>query len=396
MKKLKKYLPVIICLTTFYACSEENGREPLSENRGKPAPVTEVKARRIPGGAVLSYKIPDTDDLLAVKAVYTTSDGKQGEVMASYFVDTLKLEGFADTLQHTATLYAVSRAQVLSDPETVTFKPLESSLSKVMKTVRIAADFGGAVFRWKNKDRALLNFDLLAENDRGEMVVTNVLQNRLDSMVYSVRGFAPEPRKFAVNISDQWGNQSGPIYPEGESLTPIYEEKLDKSKMQFLHLLGDSDYNGWGGMDIFMLDDDLSTFGHSSWMDGWPAYTTIDLGKKAFLSRIVVHQRLYESMYYNNVNWKKFKVYKSLPETPAYDPAGGWEEVMECEIEKPSGMPVNECTSEDIRQAKKGHDFSFPRQMEAIRYIRIAATENWVGGGYGFASEITFYGSYAE
>ncbi|MDR1666491.1 MAG: DUF4959 domain-containing protein [Bacteroidales bacterium] len=395
---MKKYLSVILCLVAFYACSEEDARQPLSGSRGKPAPVTEAKARPIPGGAIISYKIPDTDDLLAVKAVYTLSNGKQGEVMASYFVDTLKLEGLADTLQHTATLYAVSRSQVLSDPETVTFKPLESSLSMTMKTVRITADFGGALFQWKNDDRALLNFDLLAENDRGEMVVTNVLQNRLDSMEYSVRGFAPEPRKFAINISDQWGNQSGYIYPEGEYLTPIYEEKLDKSKMQFLHLLGDSDYGGWGGMDLFMLDDDLSTFGHSSWLDGWPAYTTIDLGKKAFLSRIVVHQRMYGSMYYNNANWKKFKVYKSLPETPAYNPLGEWQEIMACEIEKPSGMPIDECTSEDLRQAKKGHDFSFPRNMEAVRYVRIAATESWLGGAapFGFLSEITFYGSYAE
>lgn len=62
------------------------------------------------GGATISYKIPNSEDLLAVKCVYTLSDGKENEVMASYYENKLLLQGYNDTLEHTAVLYAVNRA----------------------------------------------------------------------------------------------------------------------------------------------------------------------------------------------------------------------------------------------------------------------------------------------
>jgi hypothetical protein len=392
---MKKIL-ISLCLPLiWFACTQE-GHLPVSTNLGKPAPVTEVKTVPIPGGAIVSYKIPDTDDLLAIKAVYALSNGKHMEVMASYFVDTLKLEGFVDMLEHEVTLYSISRSQVLSDPVKVYFTPLESSLSKVIKTVQIFADFGGATFQWKNEDNALLMFDLLAENEQGIMMTTNIFQNKHDSMEYSIRGYATEPRKFAINISDQWRNESGLVYPEGEKITPLREDKLDKSSMKIMRLSGDSEFNIWGGMDLFMLDDDNNTFGHSTPVD-WPPYITIDLGKKAKLSRIVINQRFFENMYYNGANWSVFDIYKCKVENLSQNAAPGeWEKVMECKMEKPSGMPLNECTNEDLRQAKKGDSFAFPRELEPVRYIRIGVVQTWGYYNYSFNSEITFYGSYAE
>ena len=42
------------------------------------------------------------------------------------------IQGYNDTLEHTATLYAVNRAQELSDPVEVKFYPKESPLSKAI------------------------------------------------------------------------------------------------------------------------------------------------------------------------------------------------------------------------------------------------------------------------
>jgi hypothetical protein len=387
---------VLTVLLSLFACSEE-GHIPVSTGKGKPAPVTNVTAQAIPGGAILNYRIPDTDDLLAVKAVYTISDGKQREAMASYFVDTLILEGFSDIQQHEALLYTVSRSQELSEPVKVTFTPLESPLSKIIQSVRIFPDFGGAAFTWKNEDNALFVFDLLVENDNGYMVSTNVFQNKYDSMEFTVRGYEPEERKFAINITDQWGNESGLIYPEGGSLTPLLEDKLEKSTMQFMRLDGDSGFNIWGGMDIFMLDDDMTTFGHSTPYD-WPPYITIDIGRKAKLSRIVINQRLFENMYYNGANWSIFDVYRcKTDERPSQTVnPDEWELVLNCKVAKPSGMALNECTNDDLRQARLGDSFSFPRDMEPVRYVRISVTQTWGFFNYSFNSEITFYGAYSE
>ena len=393
---MKKYIFLIISIIAFNACSEE-GHKPLNADKGKPAQVSQASAVAIPGGALLSYRIPDIDDLLAVKAVYTLADGRQREVMASYFVDTLKIEGFTDTNQHEALLYTVSRAQTLSDPISVFFTPLESPLAKIIKSVEIYPDFGGAAFKWINEDNALFVFDLLVEDDNGYMVSTKVFQNKFDSMEYTIRGYDPAPRRFALNITDQWGNESGLIYPQGETVTPIREDKLDKSVMRFMHLDGDSGFNIWGGMDVFMLDDDMTTFGHSTPYD-WPPYITIDLGKKTKLSRIVINQRLFSNMYYNGANWSSFIVSRYAPEgvPPQQVNNADWNMVLSCNVEKPSGMPLNECTNEDLRQARQGDSFAFPRDMDPTRYVRISVLQTWGFFNYSFNSEITFYGSYTE
>jgi hypothetical protein len=392
---MKKYLILLIGMLAFFACSEE-GHLPISENKGKPAQVTNVVATPIHGGAVISYKIPDTDDLLAVKAVYSQQGGKQREVMASFYTDTLRLEGLIDTQPHEALIYTISRAQVLSDPVKVTFTPLESPLSMLVKSVQIVPDFGGATFKWENSANALFVFDLLAENDEGIMMSAKVLQNKSDSVEYTIRGYDTTPRKFAINITDMFGNESGLIYPQGERLIPLLEEKLDKHVMRFMHLDGDSGFNIWGGMDLFMIDDDVNTFGHSTPYD-WPPYLTIDLGRKAKLSRIVIHQRLFQNMYYNGANWSMFDVYRCNIPTPSQNAnPTEWERIMNCKMEKPSGMAIGECTNEDLRQARNGDSFTFPRDIEPIRYVRLCVTQTWGYFNYSFNSEITFYGSYSE
>ncbi|WP_233567375.1 DUF4959 domain-containing protein [Parabacteroides sp. AM58-2XD] len=97
---------------------------------------------------------------MAVKCIYTLSDNVEREANASFYENKLKIQGYNDTLEHTAILYAINRAQELSDPIEVKFRPLESPLSKAIKSVTIEADFGGARFNWKNPDklRLMLSF----------------------------------------------------------------------------------------------------------------------------------------------------------------------------------------------------------------------------------------------
>ena len=71
---------------------------------------------------------------------------KRTERVASFYENKIKIEGYNDTIPNKANIYVINRAQELSDPVEVTFTPLESSLSKAIKTISIVQDFGGAQY----------------------------------------------------------------------------------------------------------------------------------------------------------------------------------------------------------------------------------------------------------
>ena len=50
---------------------------------------------------------------------------------------------------------------------------------------------------------------------------------------FSIRGYEPAPRKFALILSDNWDNVSDTIYPESGTITPLLETKLDKNSGLF-------------------------------------------------------------------------------------------------------------------------------------------------------------------
>jgi hypothetical protein len=391
MKKIYFYLAMVL----IFSCTEKT-LEPINGSMGKPGIVTEVEATRIPGGAIISYRVPDAADLLAVKAVYTITSGKKMEAIASYYENHLILEGFGDTLLHEAELYAVSRAQEYSDAVTVPFVPMESSLSKVARSVEIISDFGGANFSWLNRDTATLTFDFQTPNEKGEMKTVHILTTNLDSTEYTVRGYQPEPRKFGLVISDNWGNTSELIEPE-ELITPVREDRMDKTIMKTMRLSNDVALDAWGFKDEYLFDEDLTTLGHTA-AGTLPAAFTVDLGKLTQLSRLVMFQRFIYDQYFNHANPKYFEVYVCNIEEPSK--SGNWEEwtkVMTCTVEKPSGLSGTEVTNDDMRAGARGHEFSFPRNLQPVRYLRfILPNSTWGGVSYAHIAELTFFGRYEE
>ena len=124
MKKIVLFISVFV----FLGSCTEKMLDPISLSTGKPAVVTDIQTKAIPGGVTITYKVPATEDLLAVKAVYTISNGKTFETVASYYNNELKLEGFFDTDEHEAKLYSINRAQELSEPAVVKFTPLKNPI----------------------------------------------------------------------------------------------------------------------------------------------------------------------------------------------------------------------------------------------------------------------------
>lgn len=385
---------ISVLLLTLFSCSEKE-LSPISGSLGKPGIVTDVKVESISGGASISYKIPNSEDLLEVKCLYTTS-GKEYEVSASYFENKLLIQGYNDTLEHTAILYAVNRAQELSDPVEVKFRPLESALNKAIKSAKIEADFGGARFTWKNEEKAPLNIEFLGPDSTGQMNTLNIMTSDIYENLYNIRGYKSEQTKFSMIINDNFGNYSDTLSAE---VVPLHERKLDKKKMKVMRLGNDTPFAEWGYLDAYIIDDDIMNFGHTA-NNALPATFTIDLGESVKLSRFVIHQRTKHdsgsNISYGHGNPKKMEVYTCdhLP-----DNSGDWSEwikIMDCEIVKPSGSPGGTVTDLDLEVAEEGHNFSFDFSQPPMRYVRVTITSTWDGATYTAVGEMTFYGAGEE
>ncbi|MDR1221497.1 MAG: DUF4959 domain-containing protein [Tannerella sp.] len=382
------YIPMFLFLM-LTACSEKE-LTPISKGLGKPGVVTNIEQEAIPGGVVLTYLIPKTEDILAVKGVYTLSNGRSYESISSYYENTLRVEGFNDLKEHEVTLYTVNRAQEVSDPVTVKFVPLESPLSKVLKTVTIISDFGGANFAWVNEDKQPITFELMAQDSIGQMRTMNIVTSEVDTASRTLRGYAPVPWRFATIVSDNFGNMSDSVFPPS-ILTPLFEERLDKTKMSVMKLGNDASFTNWEGMDYYLIDDDKTTFGHSP-ANSLPAPFTIDLGVKAKLSRLVFFNRNYDNSYYSWGNPKKLEVYVCFGTPSSNGDWDEWTKIMDCEQVKPSGLAGTTMSDEDVTYAEAGFEFLFPIDMEPVRYIRATILETWTGTAFAHPAEVDVYG----
>jgi hypothetical protein len=363
---------------------------PVSSSLGKPGVATILGQEPIAGGVIVTYQIPKTEDILSVKAVYTLSNGRTYEAVSSYYENTLTIKGFNDEKEHTARVYVVNRAQELSDPVTVTFTPLESPLNKVIKSFQIIPDFGGANFSWTNKDREPVTFEFIAQDSLGQMLVQNVYTSELDSVSRSLRGYDAKPWRFAAIAIDNYGNQSDSIFPPS-IITPLFEERMNKTKMTVMRLGNDASYTNWEGMDYYLIDDDKGTFGHSP-SSSLPAPFTIDLGVMAKLSRIVFFNRNYGDSYYSHGNPKKMEVFVCFRTPSSSGDWSEWTKIMDAEQIKPSGSAGTTMTDEDLIYAEEGFEFSFPIDMEPVRYVRVTVLETWTGATFCHPAEVDVYG----
>lgn len=384
---MKRINLVLFLVLIFWSCTEKNF-EPTSPSLGKPGVITDVSVEATPGGAIITYRIPNSEDILGVKAVYTISNGNKQEVSSSFYDNQLAIVGYNDMSEHTADIYVFNRALELSEPVKVTFTPLESPLSKVGKSMNIVNDFGGAQFQWSNELKAPVVFEFLAADSVGQMVTRRISSSEAESMQQSIRGFMPEARKFSVILSDQWGNYSDTI---SKTIVPLFEEEIPKTDMSIMKLSNDASFTNWEGMDNYLIDDDTETFGHSA-NSSLPAPFTIDLGVNAKLSRIVMFQRFFSGNYYNWGNPKVFEVYISATKPSQDGNWSGWTKVMDCEMIKPSGLPVGTSNDEDLALAEEGHEFAFPLDLPPARYVRVKILSTWEGTTFTHPAEIDVFG----
>jgi hypothetical protein len=375
----------------MYACNEEPiGQQPI--DKVVPGTVSNVKVENTPGGAKLTYTLPDDNDLLYVKAVYTRkAGGAVCESRTSLYKDTLKVEGFGDMEQHEVKVIAVDRSRNESAPVTATIQPLEPEVAVIGRSLDLLADFGGVHAYWENKNRAEISVTILLENDSLlEYVPVETFYSSVAEGNGATRGMDTIPGKFGIYVQDHWGNRSEVKYFE---LTPIYETLFDRLKFRDATVTGDGPHYG-GGWSLPNVWDGVwgGDNGYSS-QGGtgiWPQSVTIDMGVLGQISRVRLHQRMGNYSFAEG-NPRIFEIWGCQQ----LDPSGSWDswtKLMECESIKPSGLPLGQNTNEDLAVARDGEDFINSPQNPKVRYIRFKIIRTWAGGDNFQLTEVEVFG----
>lgn len=384
MKNLLKIYFIIAAALVWGAC-EEIEREPLSSDSVAPQPVSNPVVVNEPGGATISYDLPNETDLLYVKAEYTLSDGQQYEVRSSIYKNSVKVEGYGDANEHTVTLYTVDRGENVSAPVTVKINPLTPPVHGVKETVAMIPDFGGVQYTWLNEHNAALSFIVLAQDSLGTLYPVETIYSSITEGRYTLRGFPPEEKIFGLIIRDRWDNFSDTLKIQ---VTPMFEERLDKENFNRIVLPGDNDMDAWEGRYEFAYDDDPETFNHTWAGEGWPQYFTLDLGVTARLSRVIVLQR--QNFFYSHGNPRLLEIWGIAEEPPADGSWDGWVKLRDCVATRPTQQGGT--AEEDDLHFARGDEYAFTLEDPEVRYIRILVNETWGLTGFIHFAEVTFYG----
>jgi len=384
----------ISLFTGVWACEVEDNHSPFTGSDGLPSPVFEPVVENLPGKARITYSLPGDNDLLYIKAVYNLTNGREAEVKASYFNNSLMVEGFADTLEHEVKLYAVNRAEQESEPVTVVVKPKKAPVWDVYETLDVKASFGGIQVKAINPNREDVAILIMEQNEYGEWVADpNSIYTSTDTIDYALRGMDTLKHEFAFTIRDRWLNYTDTVYSE---IYPFYEAALPKTSYKGVTLPGDAPHHPSTAM-ANMWDGDIMNWPRiymtQSVVSG-PHTITIDTGVEAKMSRIVIwdYPEYYNGRtYYYLGNLKEFEVWGSN-DPPADGSYDNWVKLGTYNATKPSGLPFGQQTDEDYRFAQEGFNWEFDIDAPKVRYLRIRSIKNWGGSTYMAIGEIQVYG----
>lgn len=417
MKKIinNKNLYLYLCLLAilFTSCNGKSDFNIItSTDKTKPGTVTNVKVVNTPGGANISYQLPNSSNILYVQATYKIND--KNVVLtkkASYLMDTMSLHGFQRSQDYTVSLTVVTQANVSSDSVIVPVHPGPPPYLIAAQHVSMIPDFGGTYVTSVNTDTSQpVRYVVLVYDSSTNSMSTFYQAYTHDSLIkYNVRGLPSVPTKFGVYFTDEYGNISDTTYT---TLTPIPEVIMDKSLFRSYPLA--SDNNGasgawslqylWDGR--YSGDDDYNYCwrGRSdNTPNPFPIVGSFDMGQSAKLSRFIYWPRL-NGWTWQNENPMHFVLWGSNVSNPrdaqlplqsnSGDVVGDWVNLGNFEPPaKPSGLPLGDNTDADNTFAAAGFEYQMPSDIPKVRYIRFEALDSYTGFGGCIVAELTFYGN---
>lgn len=385
----------VIAAVLLASCGKEVEKAPVSTDKTVPAVVTNVKVENGPGNARITYSLPNDKNLLYVKAEFTPTSGKPSESKASYYNDSLIVDGFADTLEHEVKLYSVSRSGVQSEPVVVKIKPLEAPIFAVLRSIEAVNAFGGFNIVANNPAGGDIGIVVLTKNIFKEYEANNdwsVFTNEKDILA-KIRGMDTVTTRIGFLIQDRWGNRTDTVYKD---VTPIYEVQLSPSNFRGVALPGDAPQVTNGAKLEYAWDNRLgwpyTSFTDQSRGGNNPHIVTFDLGVTAKLSRIWIRPYPEGSRWYYLTTMKRFEIWGATDPTPNGALDNTWTLLGSYEVVKPSGLPYGTDNALDQATASAGFDWDIDLNAPKVKFLRVRCLENFAGGTAQSINEIKVYG----
>lgn len=390
MMKINLFLTLIL-LTILFGCSEEK-MEPVGGNTTPPGQISNITVESQPGQVELTYSLPKDQDLLYVKAVYTLNSGEIREIKASYYTNSMILDGFGDTLVHDVKIYTVNSSEIESEPMNIQVKSLENPIWEVFRSLEIKPDFSGVNIQASNPAKHSVAVEVMVKDSLGNWQRSKGIETKSAKIEQTNRGLDTIQYEFRVTVRDRFLNYTDTVYAE---ITPFYEVQADRTLFREMKLPGDAQqqHTGWLNMDR-IWDGNKDWEGFERFMtithDLNPQTITFDMGQTMKLNRMTLWNWANDKRFYYQGMLRIFEIWGS--NNP--NPDGSWDNwtlLGEFENIKPSGLPYGEYSSEDFEAGKLGFDFYF-KDAPKVRYIRLKSIKNWEGTTWLEIRELEFFG----
>ena len=391
---MKKLLFLTILIFAINSCSKQDDGDTTP-----PSVLTVDSVTPTNGGGIISYTLPNDDDILYVRAEYTNSNGVDVSRASSSYNNSIEIDGLNQTTALTITLYVVDENYNQSAPIYVELVPLESFIYLVQESIEVNTDLGGFRITWENIQSKTVYVFVHINNGIEEEI--RILSSNNYSESIAVRGLPSEEITISTRIEDF--DENSTTLEEKGTLTPLFEQVIDKSTWTLVASQS-VDGNAWEGASVNFWDDVIDTTNNNSdnsyfmiWRDlnggslNWPLDLVIDLNKNVKVTRFTVWQRAYWyngpsdiPYYYQEENMKSFTMYAS-------NDAQVWEELGQFDIGDPRDSEGN-IPQSALDSAANGHEFELDEVSESFRYLKFTVTSNYGSEAYVNGSEITMYG----
>lgn len=388
---MKKNIIILITLLSFFLSCAKYEHKPLTSGE-KPERLTDLVVKNLPGSAEITYTVPDDPNILYVEAIYELNNGQKKSAKASVFQNYIVLQGFNDTSERQISLYVVNRSEERSIPVDVKIKPLISPMESVFESLSVEGTFGGVTVSFENNDdeNKYVLVTIMKDNSN-EWVIYDRLHTSAKRKEYSEYGLSARPIEFGFYLIDEYQNYSDTLF---ETLTPRFEEKLDKNLWN-LYPLDNDTYKSKSASRLpeLMWDESTTTMPYQIENDELPAWITIDMGQKAYLSRFV-----YNTYSEHNYDWffaqdtpEEFEIWGSNDPSKDGDWAN-WHLLGKKKTEKPSGLPRKQFSDDDIQAGLSGSSLILNTD-KAFRYFRFKTISTWDKLTSITIGEFTMYGA---
>lgn len=385
---------LLLVISLIASCeSDDNG------DTTPPGELSVISTEATYGGAVITYTLPEDNDILYVRADYTNGKGEAVFRTVSKHVNQIEVSGFVLEEDVTVSLTVVDENQNSSKAVALEIRPLRSFIFLVQESIQIEPDLGGVQVSWENATEKTVFIYLHIQDGEDEQI--RILSSANKNEKIFVRGLEAKPLLFLTKTEDFDGNISE--LQEKGTYTPLFEEKINKDTWKLVSNLS-IDGNAYEGATVNFWDDVIDTFETNSdnsyfiinrndngGILRWPLDIVIDLNKKAKINRFKVWQRAYwyngpdgKSYYYQEENLKSFDLYVSMNKTD-------WVLLGNFEIEGPAGG-TDEISQALLDEAAAGHNFNLDEISPEFRYLKFSITSNFGSDSFCHGSEITLFG----